>query len=216
MDIQAAVSCRRDGLHVVETSRLRIVTNRVTDMLRYQQLSSEPQAQQWLGWRPEDLPSTRTSMLAGSIWTPQPMIPPDAPYLLFAGVHRLTNVMVGAVTIDRSADRADIGGVMGRNHRGQGLGSEMLQTVRVIAHRHFGISRLTAGCEATNHASRNWLTRSGFTMIDGSPNHTLPNGRVIQAIWWESTDQGAAIACKQLRPRRRPSWRRVFAAPFGT
>jgi hypothetical protein len=128
VDVDPAVSCRSDGLHVAQSARLWIVTNRLIDVLRYYELSSEPQAQRWLGWRSEDLASARTSMVAGPIWAPQPMIPHDVPLLLFAGVERVTNVMVGAIAIDRSAGRADVAGVVDRDHRGQGPGSELGMT----------------------------------------------------------------------------------------
>jgi RimJ/RimL family protein N-acetyltransferase len=211
VEVDPAVSCRSDGLHVAESSRLWIVANRLIDVLRYQELSSEPEAQRWLGWHSLDLALTRTSMVAGPIWAPQPMIPPNVPLLLFAGIERVTTVMVGAVVIDRSDGRADVGGVVDKDYRGQGFGSEILQMVRGIAHRHFGIPRLTAGCESTNEASRRWLATSGFTTIQGPPTHTLPSGRVIQSIWWESIDPDAATTCQQLRRRPASSWRRVFA-----
>jgi RimJ/RimL family protein N-acetyltransferase len=201
VNLDSAVTCRRDGLHVATSPRLWIVTNRLFDLARYSELAREPEAQRWLGWRPEDFIPLRPGMMAWPIWQPQPMVPPEMSIMLFAGIHRVTNVMVGAVSIDRSGGRADVGGVVAGDHRGQGFGTEILRAACTVAHRHFGIPRLTAGCEAANVASRRWLTRSGFNAVPGPPTHTLPDGRVIESVWWDSVDADAALTCRQLLPK---------------
>jgi len=131
------------------------------------------------------------------------MIPRDLQLLHFAGVDRATSTMLGAMTVELGKDPVDIGGIIDIGRRGQRFGTELLRTVRVIAHRHYGIPRLIAGCEASNDAGRAWLTRSGLTRTHGPDTHTLPNGRRIQATWWESTDPYATIACRSRSRRRR-------------
>jgi hypothetical protein len=55
VDVDPAVSCRSDGLHVAQSCRLWIVTTRLIDVLRYQELSCEPQAHKGQPITPEQL-----------------------------------------------------------------------------------------------------------------------------------------------------------------
>jgi RimJ/RimL family protein N-acetyltransferase len=201
VDLEPGGTCRADGLHVTGSPRLWIVTNRLFDFARFSELAREPEAQRWLGWRPEDFNPLRPSMIAWPVGQSEPMISPDMSIMLFAGIHRITNLMIGAISIDRSGGRADVGGLIAGDHRGQGFGTELLDAARTMAHRHFGIRRLTAGCERANVASRRWLAKCGFHAVAGPPMHTLPDGRVIEAVWWESVDADTVPTCRQLLPK---------------
>lgn len=197
------VLCSPGRPHVAESARLSIVTGRYSDMARWSELASEPEAQRWLGWRVEHCHPARLGEVADPVTSRQPVMRPSRSLLFFAGIHRDTDCLVVGVTVERVNGVCELGGAVHRSYRGQGYGREALGVVCDLAHRHFGIDRLRAGCERANTASRRWLTGAGFVTAAGPANHTLPDGRVISSLWFERFDPSARTACDQLRPVRR-------------
>jgi RimJ/RimL family protein N-acetyltransferase len=193
------VKCRYSGLHVARSARLDIVTSRVSDLARYTEAASEPEAQQWLGWRPEELAQDELGLRADPLDGGQQVVRLSLDFLFFAGIERTTGDLVAGIQVYRANDGSRaVGGTVSRPYRGKGYGREALAVVCELAHRHFGIARLTAGCEATNLASRAWLTSCGFRQTAGPATHVLPNGRQIDSLWWERTDPRAKSRCMGL------------------
>jgi RimJ/RimL family protein N-acetyltransferase len=153
-------------------------------------------------------------MLADPLESPQTVLAVDLNFMSFVGIHRGTRRVVAGLTVVRVDGQHHVGGVVHHTDRGQGYGRETLRVVCTLMHRHFGVGRLVAGCETSNMVSQRWLAGTGFTIVDGPPTHTLPNGRVIRSLWWERRDPGARLACQRLRVRRWPGrWR--TAVPRG-
>ncbi|MCZ0985069.1 GNAT family protein [Streptomyces diastatochromogenes] len=88
----------------------------------------------------------------------------------------------------------EVGGWLAPRCRGQGLGAELFGAGALLAHTHFGMTRVRAGAEPGNTASRRALARAGFVPDEGPPRHTLPDGRVIEAVWVRH-DTTAAAHC---------------------
>ncbi|WBB70725.1 GNAT family N-acetyltransferase [Micromonospora sp. WMMD812] len=186
-----------------------IVTSRMSDVARWARAVADGPVEN-CGWPAEYLHQARQIPLgpiADPLDSEQPLLPVDPNYLFFAGIDRLTRHLVAGLTVASSNGVSEVGGAVHRDYRAQGYGNEMLDMVCALVHRHFGIARLVAGCEATNVASQRWLAKSGFVPASGPPTHTLPNGRVIQALWWDRVDHDPELRCRRPRPRPR---RRLF------
>lgn len=167
---------------------------RGSDELAGRRLSCDEEAQRWLGWPEEELHFE---------------MPPDieevdlrcvivsASYsgMGFTGLEAASGRTIGHLTLHRNGEAFEIGGTVLRETRGQGFGTELMKAACLMAHRHFGIYDLRAGCEATNAASMRWLAKSGFTQVPGPARHTLPNGRVIDSLWWVNSDPKATREC---------------------
>jgi RimJ/RimL family protein N-acetyltransferase len=200
------LGCRPAGLHVftpLGRGRLMIVSNRFSDCLCMQLFGSDPDAQKWLGWPAEDLVTGPARVFANQpIRTQIGVIPPMPHFLSFTAIDRRTYDVAGSITIHRHGSIPMAGGMMRKDYRGKGFGTEAMRIVRRLAHRHFGIATLTAGSERGHLASERWLRASGFTAVPGPRTHVLPNGREVESMWWQSADKHAKRRCRWLRPQR--------------
>lgn len=70
-------------------------------------------------------------------------------------------------------------------HRGQGLATEALTAAVELAHDR-GIATLHMGTAQTNVGMRRAIEACGFVLTRSAP-HTLPNGDVVPARWYEHT-----------------------------
>jgi RimJ/RimL family protein N-acetyltransferase len=162
---------------------------------------SDPGAQQWLGWAEADLVTVPPGPVTLPLRQRSGIVRPEVDRLCFAAVDRETTGMVAAITIYRAGDgRLEVGGSVAAQHRGRGFGTETLKAVCELAHHHFGIAVLRAGCETTNVASIGWLRSVGFAQIAGPPTHRLPNGREIPALWWQHSSPRARRRCPWIAP----------------
>jgi RimJ/RimL family protein N-acetyltransferase len=194
-----AVLCRPDGLHVAEAPRLWIVTNRVSDYARWLRMVAEdPLAgADWPASVRGDLADAPPGDVADPLDSDQPMLPADPRQLFVAGLDRRDNTLVAGITVTAVTGVSEIGGVVHRDRRGQGLGREALEAACGLLHGHFGVARLTAGCEEDNTASRRWLAGAGFTPAAGAPTYRLATGRVTRPLWWERVDRQAERLCRR-------------------
>jgi RimJ/RimL family protein N-acetyltransferase len=193
----AMPSCRRSGLHIVRTRRLWIVSARNDDQARAAYMMTEAGAQRWLGWSDDDLaaiapvPDGPARDLPGL----DDVVPPDPRRLYFTGIDRSSMRVAVSITLFRQGQRYEIGGAVGVDFRGKGYGREALRTVVRMAHRHFGIRRLTAGCERANQASQRWLRGAGFRPATGPATLTLADGREVETLWWARSAALVRRAC---------------------
>lgn len=212
------VLCAPHDLHVATTPRLWIVTSRANDYVRWmRQAVEDPGNRDEMtdevarGWLSVSLGPVADPVLDSA--DPDAMMPVDPHFLFFAGISRQTRHLVGNLSVFSRHGVSEIGGSVHRDHRRQGYGHEMLETVAGLAHRHFGLERLVAGSELANTASQRWLGRSGFTPTTGPDAVTLDNGRRLRTTWFEHVDPDFALRCTRPRPvfrtRRRRSllWR---------
>jgi Acetyltransferase (GNAT) domain len=213
----ARLSCRHGGVHVVRTKRMWITVARLGDLPSMCGLLDDV-ARYWQG-----VEEQLTVVLPGTGPTGERVDGPAIPRLVATGCNPLfwhvncmtfvarargTGELIADISLYPGSGRCyQIGGNVGRHHRGQGYGREMLTMVCRIAHRHLGIADLIAGCETTNEASRRWLASCGFWPAEGPPQHVLPNGRVIESCWWRKSAPAA------LRCRNSPSTEQVPADP---
>ena len=113
----------------------------------------------------------------------------------FAGLEVASGRMIGNLSLAWNGEAFEIGGAVLREARSQGFGTELMTVACFMAHRHFGIVDLRAGCESTNAASMRWLAKSGFTQVSGPARHTLRDGRVVDSVWWVHSDPQARREC---------------------
>jgi len=188
------VECRFGGAHAVTTARLRVASARWSDGDRSGYLNRDQESQHWLGWSPQTTMPRRRPRL-------DPLLPTTG-FLGFVGVHGETGRLLAWIEMRRRSGGAyEVGGMVDPEFRGQGYGREALVAVCQLAHHHFGVARLIAGCESTNMASQKWLIGSGFSRTDGPPTYTLPNGRVAESLWWQRMDPSATRRCRRLSAR---------------
>ncbi|MFJ3222910.1 GNAT family N-acetyltransferase [Streptomyces sp. NPDC086783] len=115
---------------------------------------------------------------------------PETPDVMVC-VHQDTGRYAGFLGLHH--DRAEIGGVLAPDHRGQGLGAELFLAGAEFAHGHAGLPTVRAGTATANVACRRALERAGFVPAPGPALHTLPDGRELDSVWFRH--EGAASAC---------------------
>lgn len=196
--------CKKYGLHIVRTRRLWIVSARQSDFARYVELASEPVAQHWFGWLEEHMRQGHPRTLAepfGKRNSQTDVMPPGKPGLFFAAIDPRAGQVIagmGITPVGSPTPRLEIGGAVHTAFRGRGLGTEALRGSLRLAHKHFGVNRVYAGCERSNVASVRWLTSTGFVPADGPATHVLPNGREIESLWWVRQFPAAPVRCPWL------------------
>jgi len=188
------IRCHASGLHQLRTGRIVLSVGRASDVIAGHFLSCDDQAQHWLGWTDED---RNAEMPPGIEQVDLRCVIGTASYssMVFAGLEAASGRVIGRLAVEWKGDAFEIGGAMLREIRGQGFGTELMTAACFMAHRHFGIVDLRAGCESTNAASMRWLAKSGFTQVPGPARHTLPNGRVVDSAWWVNSDPKARRRC---------------------
>lgn len=163
------------------------------DLWRYDIAASDPDAQRWLGWNDGDFsPAARTldrrHLRRADEAGPRVVA---CQTLWLAAVARST--YVGGVSLTPSAidsggrwrkESTVIGAVVVPALRRQGFGTSLFARGAAHAHDALGVTDVLAGCEDGNDASALALRRAGYEQIDGPAQHTLPNGRVIGALWF--------------------------------
>lgn len=174
------------------TTRLRIASARFSHTVGFMEHGFDEQAWHFQGWKPEqvlgDLPSGNGDPLIFS-----------SKLMWFMAFEAATERTVGWVSLDRAtADTYYAGGVVAPEFRQQGYGRELLTAVCQLAHQHFGVVHVLAGCETSNLASVRWLASCQFTPAAETREHVLPNGRVIESLWWQRTDPTARRRCRNL------------------
>ncbi|AKN74628.1 hypothetical protein QR97_37315 [Streptomyces sp. PBH53] len=194
------------GRHVLATERLLLFTPRTRlDVVAALAASADAEAQRWLGTQADEVvpdAGVRRALLA---WRPagddgrriprvlaEPYAPaPDDPLLLVC-VRRSDLSYAGALELQHRA--GELGGWLAPGCRGQGLGGELFRAGLELAHTHLGLVTVRAGAEPGNTASRRALARAGFAPDQGPRRHTLPDGRVVDAVWHRH-DTAAAGRC---------------------
>ena len=176
--------CGRGG-HVLQVAGLRLQTPTTWDRPLMLAVASDPQAQRWLGWRPQDLvpERRRERLLAGKPGQGRPL-----PQRNEAGGQSLVAIdpeggqLAGFLGCDW--DTGEIGGCLAPGYRGRGLGVSLFAGAAQFAHQHLGIAAVTAGTETGNAACIAALGSAGFIPARGPSTRRLPNGRVVPALWF--------------------------------
>jgi RimJ/RimL family protein N-acetyltransferase len=171
--------------HVLQVAGLRLQTPARWDRPIMHAAASDPQAQRWLGWCPQDVvPERRRERLLAekpgrgqtlsqrNVTGSQPLVAVDPEGRLLAGV----------VVCD--LDNGEIGGYLAPEFRGRGLGVSLFVGGAQFAHQHLGIASVTASTPPGNVACIAALASAGFTPTRGPSTRTLPNGRVIPTLWF--------------------------------
>ncbi|MEV6112832.1 GNAT family N-acetyltransferase [Streptomyces sp. NPDC052109] len=195
------------GRHVLATERLLLFTPRTRlDVAAALAACADAEAQRWLGTQADHVlpdPGVRGVLLA---WRPagddgrrlprklaQPYVPgPDDPLLLVC-VRRAGLGYAGALELEQRT--GEMGGWLAPACRGQGLGAELFRAGAALAHTHAGLSTVRAGAEPGNTASRRALAGAGFLPDEGPPRRSLPDGRVVEAVWHRH-DSATASRCR--------------------
>jgi RimJ/RimL family protein N-acetyltransferase len=174
----------RSGSHVLVIPGLRLQTPTPLDLRIAYAGASDPQAQHWLGWRPESIvPERDRERLLGT----KPgrdgrgVQIGGGEHMLIAADSRRRR-FIGYVSCD--VQTGEIGGWLAPEFRGRGLGTVLFACAAELGHRHLGFTTVTAGTESSNKACIGVLTAAGFTPMRGPKTHTLPNGRQTEASWF--------------------------------
>ena len=169
----------RHSRHRFHTERLVWCHPTGHDLLAASAAASDPQAQRWLGWPPEQLVAEqhRAALLArrpgtGTGWA-------SDPWRLIA-IDRASGRLAGAASVNQEHQ---IGGWLGPQFRGRGLGRELFLGIATFAHHHLGIATVQAGTEPANTASLSALISAGFVATGRPTTHRLPDGRTVPAQW---------------------------------
>ncbi|MFJ9034737.1 GNAT family N-acetyltransferase [Streptomyces sp. NPDC102274] len=196
--------------HTIRTGRLLLYTpDNLLDLAAAAAAASDDQAQRWLGFTPQQVvvdPEVRqalTEMRPGDRLIELSSLPGHLtqPY---EPQQREDSVLLVAVRLDdgRYAGCVDlavgegaIGGWLAPHSRGQGLGAELFGAGALLAHAHLGLDTVRAGTEVGNTASRGALLRAGFIPGEGPAQHTLADGREIDACWYRHLD-GPVSRCR--------------------
>ncbi|MFF5975489.1 GNAT family N-acetyltransferase [Streptomyces sp. NPDC012769] len=191
------------GHHVLRTARLVVRTPRDhLDEAIGEASSADAEAQRWLGYPAGSVFDGPTAQFLLSIddsnraerlralrahsrrQLTRPFVPGDRlPRLPLLAVEAATGRVVGMSSV--TMDTRTIGLQIAPAHRRQGLGHELVQATARIAHTHLGLEVVWAGTEASNDHCREALTTAGFVPCDGPARHTLPDGRVIDSVWYQ-------------------------------
>jgi RimJ/RimL family protein N-acetyltransferase len=186
-------------MHTSRRRHLLVVSARTVDYLRHNELAADPEALHWLGWNPAVIPAPRRPLTAELPITRRKWaMPPTLDRIVFTAIDRATMEIAGQLSIRRESDGHHVGGVMRKDFRGRGLGTEFLSEVMRMAHKHFGLRRVLAACEIDNLASVRWLTKSGFAAAEGPQTYLLDNGREVKTLWWQHVDDRAKLRCPLL------------------
>jgi RimJ/RimL family protein N-acetyltransferase len=184
---ETPVQCSRDR-HELQMPGLRLQTPTTRDVPMLLAAGSDPQAQQWLGWHHRQLQPDpyRERLLAGKPRRGRiPYKPPGSQYLI--AVDPESGHLAGSIAYYADTDHqgtGEIGGCLAPRFRGRGLGVSLFAGAAIFAHQHLGIGSVTAGTEPGNIACVAALTSAGFIPASGPGSHTLPNGRVVPALWF--------------------------------
>ncbi len=198
--------CRRTGLHVVTTRRLWVISARLADLAQHGAIGGDDEARHWQGWSPEDVGPLPDGPTVAPPSDHTDVVTPLLDLLLFTAVERHSRIAVASISTTRNPEGHHlIGGNVRAGFRNRGYGREALTAACELAHRHFGITTLYAGCEVSNVASRGWLAAGGFTTDGQAGALTLPNGREIESLWWWRTDRRARVRCPHLHTTRPPA-----------
>ncbi|WP_234367317.1 MULTISPECIES: GNAT family N-acetyltransferase [Streptomyces] len=180
---------------MLTTERLLLFTprNRL-DVAAALAACADPEAQRWLGSQADRVvpdPGIRRALLR---WRPagddgrrvprklaEPFTPGADEALILVCVRRSDLSYAGALELENRS--GEMGGWLAPDCRGQGLGVELFRAGAALAHTHAGLTTVRAGAERGNTASRRALARAGFVLDEGPPRHTLPDGRVVDAVW---------------------------------
>lgn len=176
------VLCQPNGLHVAQTDRLWMVTGRVTDHARWTRQMADD-SELTADWPAELLRHGRGVLLgpvadAITYGEDQLLLPVEPGRLFLAAISRATHHLIGGTTL---TGHEILGGV-GRPHRRQGYGHEMLSAVCRLAHRHLGLARVTAARATAGEPAHRWLTAAGFTPDGARWAHTDPHPSLRCAI----------------------------------
>ncbi|WP_165965925.1 GNAT family protein [Actinomadura sp. 7K534] len=177
------------GRHVITTPRLLLRSLTMADIPLTEALGSDPEAQRWLGWAPEDImpEDERDHLLAAPVGAGRSrfglpsrrvelgMLAIDPEYGLPAGAFFLT---------PESEARCELGGYLAPRYRGRGLGAELFAAGLALAQQHLHFTEVRAGVEPENVACARSLWRAGLDPADGPETHVLQDGRVIPSAWY--------------------------------
>ncbi|MBC6461785.1 GNAT family N-acetyltransferase [Actinomadura sp. HBU206391] len=186
--------------HRLQQGPILLRTAGIEDMVVGHAAASDPEAQYWLGWRPEQI--CPAPVRAQCLET----IPREdraagrgkaGSHGFFAALDPGSGRLLGMVGINLAQDREryEMGGWLAPDFRGRGLGAALFQAAVRLAHEHLGIVEVAAGTEQTNIASQRSLIAAGFVSGDGPDPHILPNGRVIASRWFRHGS--AAHLCRK-------------------
>ena len=91
------------------------------------------------------------------------------------------------IHIADSGTTAQVGWWLGPRSRGRGLGRESLRLVTVYVHRHLAVPVLAMGTSVDNAPALAQIASTGAAHVRTAP-HELPNGKVVDALWFENRD----------------------------
>lgn len=182
--------------HVLRTEHFFFRTPIVREQLAVASAASDPEAQRWLGWpqaivvnEPERSRELRVTPGTGSART---LATPGHEVLVV--IDAAARRVAGLVTVSpQDNGTANVGGLFAPDYRHRGYGSELFGAVAIFAHRHLGVAVVDAGTITTHTASIRALLAAGFVASDGPTTQTLPNGRIVDSLWFRHSVEESTI-----------------------
>ena len=193
------------GKHQLFTKRLTLRTPvDALDRFGTAMGACDADAQYWFGWNVrQPNANARALLLNMSDLTPALVrrrlnrrlaslpLPLDDDQLYLAALYTADGRYAGAAVVNLRT--TEVGGWLAPHFRGFGLGRELFGGAAEFSHNHLGIPVVRAVVQVENWACRAALASAGFTTAQGPATHTLPDGRVINARWYEHTSPGPEV-----------------------
>ena len=147
----------------IRTERLLLRPHLESDLDDLVPFHSDPEVTRYIPWPVRDREQTRVALAAK---LDKGTAAREGDWLILAIVFAEENRVIGEVLLKREDDAGrvgELGYVVALSHQGRGLASEAAQAMLGLAFGEFGLEQVTAQVDEPNTASRQLISRLGFT-----------------------------------------------------
>jgi RimJ/RimL family protein N-acetyltransferase len=189
--------CHR-GRHTLDLPGLRLQTPTFRDLMMMDAAASDPAAQRWFGWPPEQVLTEpyRDRLLTERPGQGRPMRRPVGTGMGMVAIDRAGGGFAGGIVVQLGS--GELGGWLAPEFRSRGLGGQLFLGGAFFGHHVLGTGVVRAGTETANAACLGALRSAGFVPDDGTAVHHLPDGRAVPTQWFGHRAEPAA-RCRAAR-----------------
>jgi aminoglycoside 6'-N-acetyltransferase len=157
------------------TERLVIRRFRTEDTAAFAAYRSDPEVALYQSWT-APLPLEQAAELIGEFATGDPRAPGWFQYAI--ALREADDVLIGDIGVALHANlmQADIGFTLDKRYQGRGYATEAVRAMLRLLFTELKLRRVSAECDARNHASARLLERVGFQREGLRRKHTWAKG----------------------------------------